>query len=162
MTKKNSDKTCFWKVHVYIIQTLYLVYSLATIIFFCCSPSNTSALTVNNIVQELRGSGVDLLQLSHAYDPPTNILGITSDKLAELQSAHHSTDEQEVAVVRYFLLRDPLASWRKIILQLDKWNYNNIADRIRHYAEELTGMCFFIKALIQHHPCIARDCDGFV
>ena len=87
----------------------------------------------------------------------TNILDIPSDKLAELQSAHHSTDEQEAAVVRYFLLKDPLASWRRIIQRLDELYYNNIADRIRHYAEELTGMCFFIKALIQHYPCIARD-----
>ena len=82
------------------------------------------------------------------------ILGIPAAQLAELQSAHHSTDEQEAAVVRYWLLRDPLASWRKIIHQLDVWagfprygHYSDIADRIRHYAEELTGMIFFIKFL---------------
>ena len=124
------------------------------------SSSNATALTVQNIVQELRG--VDLFKLD-IWGKKT-ILGIPSAQLAELQSAHHSTDEQEAAVVRYWLLRDPLASWRKIILQLDDWagymdddHYSNIADRIRHYAEELTGMCFFIKPLIQHHPCIARD-----
>ena len=100
---------------------------------------------------------MDLLKVNYSYYPPKNILGIHPDKLAELQSAHHSTDEQEAAVVRHFLLRDPLASWRRIIHQLDLWayyaeyhHYNNIADRIRHYAEELTGMCFFVKALIQH------------
>ena len=92
------------------------------------------------------------------------ILGIPDAQLAELQSAHHSTDEQEAAVVRYWLLRDPLASWRKIIHQLDEWavyygygHYSDIADRIRHYAEELTGMFFFIKHSIQHYPCIDRD-----
>ena len=92
------------------------------------------------------------------------ILGIPSAQLAELQSAHHSTDEQEAAVVRYWLLRDPLASWRRIIRQLDEWagypgygHYGDIADRIRHYAEELTGMFFFIKPSIQHYPCIDRD-----
>ena len=107
---------------------------------------------------------MDLFKVDNNYNPPINILGIPSDKLAELQSAHYSTDEQEAAVVRYFLLKDPLASWRKIILQLDLWanfsehsHYNNIADRIRHYAEELTGMCFFIKALIQHYLRITRD-----
>ena len=127
--------------------TSMCTYGQSLFMFFCCSSSNATALTVNNIVQELRG--VDLFK--------QNILYIPSDKLAELQSAHHSTDEQEAAVVRYFLLRDPLASWRRIILQLDQRGYNNIADRIRHYAEELTGMCFFIKALVQHYPCIARD-----
>ena len=85
------------------------------------------------------------------------ILGIPAAQLAELQSAHHSTDEQEAAVVRYWLLRDPLASWRKIIFQLDEWGYGHITDRIRHYAEELTGMFFFIKFSTQHYPCIDRD-----
>ena len=77
------------------------------------------------------------------------ILGLRPAQLAELQSAHHSTDEQEAAVVRYWLLRDPLASWRRIIHQLDDWasyygffHYSDIADRVRHYAEELTGMFF--------------------
>ena len=92
-----------------------------------------------------------------------NILGIPPGKLDEIQADHHSIDEQAVAAVRYWLLRDPLASWRKIIYQLDflagfgYGHYSVIADRIRHYAEELTGMCFFIKPLIQHYPCIARD-----
>ena len=93
-----------------------------------------------------------------------NLFDIPSAKLDELKAAHHSTDQQEAAVVRYWLLRDPLASWRKIIYQLDEWAYytdddwySDIADRIRHYAEELTGMCCFIKPLIQHYPCIARD-----
>ena len=78
------------------------------------------------------------------------ILGIPDAQLAELRSAHHSTEEQEAAVVRYWLLRDPLASWRRIIYQLDYWagigygHYSDIADRIRHYAEELTGMIYKI------------------
>ena len=82
-------------------------------------------------------------------DLEKHILDIPDAQLADLQSAHHSTDEQEAAVVRYWLLRDPLASWRKIIYQLDEWayygygHYSDIADRIRHYAEELTGMFFY-------------------
>ena len=79
-----------------------------------------------------------------------NILGIPLAKLDELRAAHHSTDQQEAALVRHWLLRDPLASWRRIICQLDLWAHfsgsgsSDIADRIRHYAEELTGMCCFI------------------
>ena len=78
------------------------------------------------------------------------ILEISDAQLAELRSAHHSTDEQEAAVVRYWLLRDPLASWRRIMYQLDLWavdpdygHYSDIADRIRHYAEELAGIFFY-------------------
>ena len=115
------------------------------------SSSNATALTVNNVVQELRG--VDLFKIEYS----NTILGISGAQLAELQSTHHSTDEQEAAVVWYWLLRDPLASWRRIICQLDEWagrpgygHYSDIADRIRHYAEELTGTFFFINYLIQH------------
>ena len=96
---------------------------------------------------------MDLFEL----DQDKNILRIPAAQLAELQSAYHSTDEQEAAVVRYWLLRDPLASWRRIICQLEVWaglgyvHYSDIADRIRHYAEELTGMFLFIKHLIQHY-----------
>ena len=122
-----------------------------------CSYSNTTALTVQNIIEGLRG--VDLFNVVGG-----NIFDIPSAKLDELKAAHHSTDQQEAAVVRYWLLRDPLASWRKIIHQLDEradysgcGHYSDIADRIRHYAEELTVMCCFIKPLIQHYPCIARD-----
>ena len=69
-----------------------------------------------------------------------NILDIPSAKLDELKAAHHTIDQQETAVVRYWLLRDPLASWRRIIHQLDErayysgyGHYSDIADRIRHY-----------------------------
>ena len=85
---------------------------------------------------------MNLLEIK--YDK--SLLAIPPSKLRELKSAHLSTDEQEAAVVRYWLLRDPLASWREIIRQLDFWSinydcghYSDIADRIRHYAEELTG-----------------------
>jgi hypothetical protein len=58
------------------------------------------------------------------------------------------------AGVREWLLRDPLASWRRIIDQLyiirDKAER---ADSILHYAEELTGM-YMIMIMIHttlHH-----------
>ena len=96
---------------------------------------------------------MDLFEINDFRDE--TILGIPPAQLAELQSAHHSTDEQETAVVRYWLLRDPLASWRKIIYQLDEWagyvgygHYGDIADRIRHYAEGLTGMFFLWKLIL--------------
>ena len=96
---------------------------------------------------------MDLFKIEYS----NTILGIPGAQLAELHSSHHSTDEQEAAVVRYWLLRDPLASWRKIIYQLDEWayygygHYSDIADRIRHYAEELTGMFNFIKFSPQYN-----------
>ena len=46
------------------------------------------------------------------------------------------------AVVRYWLLRDPLASWRRLMWQLDQSDYHHlcaVAGSIRSYAEKLTG-----------------------
>jgi hypothetical protein len=135
----------------YFFGNIYIY--LDPIIFY--SSSNATALTDHNIVQELRG--LHLLDIDDALYPPQNVLGIPRAQLAELRSAHYSTDEQEAAVVRYWLLRDPLASWRRIIHQLDQWgghhgyrHYSDIADRIRHYAEELTGIVlfFFIRSSI--------------
>ena len=130
----------FWKS---IHWPPFIECNLLTYFFFI--NINTAALTVQNILQQLRG--VNLLEIKYSK----SLLTIPPSKLCELKSAHHSTDEQEAAVVRYWLLRDPLASWREIIRQLDFWaikndygHYGGIADRIRHYAEELTG-----KILIQ-------------
>ena len=51
-----------------------------------------------------------------------------------------STDEERLRVgVQYWLLRDPYASWRRIILQLDWLKHRALADTIRSYAEKLTG-----------------------
>jgi hypothetical protein len=47
------------------------------------------------------------------------------------------------AVVRYWLMRDPYASWRRLIWRLE-WSTDSrlgkVADRIRNRAERLTGM----------------------
>ena len=56
-------------------------------------------------------------------------------------ASENSTDKQRLAaVVRYWILRDPFASWRKLIHRLD-WNnkWRDVADRIRKYAEKQTG-----------------------
>ena len=45
-------------------------------------------------------------------------------------------------VVRYWLLKDPLASWRRLIYELSYHNdylVYNVADAIKEYAEKLTG-----------------------
>ena len=106
--------------------------------------SDATALTVQKILRELKG--VNFFKISALNK---NILDITSTKLHEIEAFYHSIDQQEMAAVRYWLLKDPLASWRKLIVRLDYWagvigfgRYSDIADRIRHYAEELTGICF--------------------
>ena len=67
-------------------------------------------------------------------------LYIPNSKLSEIGGEYRSDEEREVAVIRYWILRDPFASWRRIIEQLEnQWKHDH-AIRIHHYSEELTGM----------------------
>ena len=116
--------------------------------------------------------GVDLFEtIDSTINPPENVLGIYSKKMDEVVGSCHYVKQAKTALVRYWLLQDPLASWRKIIYQLDLWaGYEqnlDIADSIRHYAEELTGMCSLIKPLQVTTLSIIcmwglHDCNGLV
>jgi hypothetical protein len=67
------------------------------------------------------------------------------------------------AGVREWLLRDPLASWRRIINQI-YWEYYEIerADSILHYAEELTGMyMIMIKIHTTLHHMMHGKCTRY-
>ena len=62
------------------------------------------------------------------------------DSKLDAMDADHTTDEGgKGAVIRYWLLRDPHASWRRCIERLDSWNEINIADQIQNYAEKQKG-----------------------
>ena len=71
------------------------------------------------------------------------VLFIPRTKLAAIKGEF--TDDKEClrAVVMYWLLRDPLASWRRLISGLDRYPSATIeaatANSIRNYAEKLTG-----------------------
>ena len=68
------------------------------------------------------------------------MLQIPYSKLREIEGEYRSDEEREVAVIRYWILRDPFASWRRIIQQLEWRDRHDHAIRIHHYSEELTGM----------------------
>ena len=54
----------------------------------------------------------------------------------------YQTDEQfRIALIGYWLQRDHLASWRRLIRELDVHDHLEVADKIRHYAKEPSGMC---------------------
>ena len=70
------------------------------------------------------------------------ILCLPDSKYDEITKQFSSDDDRTRTAVREWLLRDPLASWRRLIHQLYYWNEEaERADSILHYAEELTGMC---------------------
>lgn len=76
-----------------------------------------------------------------AWSTLCDVLIIPYDKNAEIFQAYPTDQGREAAVIRYWLLRDPLASWRRLADRLYRENENYHAEIILHCAEELTGMC---------------------
>ncbi len=68
------------------------------------------------------------------------MLLIPDSKLREIEGEYPSDEEHEVAAIRYWILRDPFASWRRLIEQLEDWGSHDYAIRIHCYSEELAGM----------------------
>ena len=92
---------------------------------------HTAGLTVDNVRKALHGI--------HWREVGV-MLFIPYSKFSEIEGEYHSDEEREVAVIRYWILRDPYASWRRIIERLEWNNKYDHAVRIHHYSEELTGM----------------------
>ena len=120
--------------------------------FDVLSTTTTTALTVSNVTTAL--AGIPWRTIGE------DVLGLPGSKCAEI-SSQCSTDEERVgAVVREWMLRDPLASWRRIcdqIYNMSDWSVDEavddavddaVADRILHYAEDLTGMyCIIVESI---------------
>ena len=58
----------------------------------------------------------------------------------EIKSQFRGDGGQRVKkYVDYFMDHDPLASWRRVIVSLEKMEEKEAADKIRHLAEAVTG-----------------------
>ena len=68
-----------------------------------------------------------------------DMLWVPDSKLDAIDADHTTDEEKKGAVIRYWLLRDPYASWRMLIWRLDADEKFDIADRMRNYAEKQTG-----------------------
>ena len=93
---------------------------------------HTAGLTVDNVRKVLHGI---------PWREVGGMLYIPHSKLSEIEGEYRIDEEREVAVIRYWILRDPFASWRRIIDRLTDWGKNYHCTGIRHYNEELTGTC---------------------
>ena len=111
-----------------------------------CVHSNATALTVDNITSTLNGI-LDRWTIGY------NILRLPLSKYHEITKQFFKKDDRMRAAAREWLLRDPLASWRRLINQIYIYDKVERADSILHYAEELTGM-YMIMIMIHttlHH-----------
>ena len=93
---------------------------------------HAKALTVESIRKAVQG--LEWWRLGQ-------VLIIHDSKLNEIAKEYPTDQQCEAAVIHYWILHDPLASWRRLADLLYRRDGPDRANRIRHYAEELTGMC---------------------
>ena len=66
-------------------------------------------------------------------------LGVPYEKRDEIKRQFSSVPQQVKAYINYFMEHDPVASWRAVIIALDRMGEKEAADAIRHLAEPITG-----------------------
>ena len=70
-------------------------------------------------------------------------LGVPLRRQIEIESQFRGNDGQvKKKYVDYFMDHDPLASWRRVIVVLDRlkgWGWGGEPEKIRHLAEAVTG-----------------------
>ena len=65
------------------------------------------------------------------------------DAVLDLIASECTSDSECLRkALRYWIQRDPLASWRQLISRLDWSDLVRVADGVRSLAEELTGQCY--------------------
>ena len=82
-------------------------------------------------------------------------LHIPEEKIKEIQCVYTDPEEQMRQLVLYWMATDPLASWRRLIRQLDDMQQSPVADSIRDFAEPLTtGAVNYNKIAVQPVCCL--------
>ena len=109
-------------------MTVLCVYSMAGVPL---TTSNVLAL-VRKVKNWLRRTGSVSL---------TRRLSIPESKQEEIKANFPDELDQKKEAISYWINTDPLASWRRLIIALDRMRETELANSIRSNAEPLTGMC---------------------
>ena len=68
-----------------------------------------------------------------------DFLYISEEKRKEIQQLYSDPEEQKRQLIIYWMSTDPLASWRRLIRELDYMSQSPVADAIRDFAEPLAA-----------------------
>ena len=101
---------------------------------------HAKALTVENIRRAVQG--LEWRRLG-------KVLFIPDSKLDEIAEEYPTDQQCEAAVIHYWILHDPLASWRRLSSHLYWGNEPDQAKRICH-VEELTGMYMYMTQCVYY------------
>ena len=68
-----------------------------------------------------------------------DMLGVPELKRREIESQLSSVPQRRKALINYFIDHDPVASWRAVIVALERMGEKRVADELRYLAEPVTG-----------------------
>ena len=91
---------------------------------------STTALTVDNVVRELR----DI-----TWYTLCSVLYLPKSQQHKIEKEHATEIHRKNAAVNFWLDNDPHASWRRLIIRLGFCEQLAVAYQIYNYAEKLTG-----------------------
>ena len=109
-------------------MTVLCVYSMAGV-----------PLTTSNVLAVVRK--VENWWGGWPSDALTRWLFIPESKQKEIKANFPDELDQKKEAISYWINTDPLASWRRLIITLDRLRETELANSIRSNAEPLTGMC---------------------
>ena len=75
-------------------------------------------------------------------------LYISKEKMEKIQQVYSDPGEQKRQLILYWMSTDPLASWRRLIPELDDMRQSPVADSIRDFAEPLATGRTYIPIVI--------------
>ena len=110
----------------------------------CIPFSLPTALTVDNVLRELKDISWEKLSkgmsLSDGVYVEPGILCLPASQQHKIEAEYSTEDQRKNGAVQLWLVSDPYASWRRLIIQLDEYEEHAVAKQIHRYAEKLTGM----------------------
>lgn len=100
-------------------------------------------------------------ELADLWDDIAVWLGVSTTTRESITKDHRTNIHRLEAIVRWYLYRCPLASWRHVITQLDEMcdvdhhyreDLNRVLSRISSFAEE-AGQSKILNVLVVQAPC---------
>ena len=125
--------TCMLHVHVHISTACTYSKIIGLSCFFAVCTTGM-AFTCSNVLKAVRT--VENWWKSGGLG---DWLYISEEKKKEIQLVYSDPEEQRRQLILYWMSTDPLASWRRLITQLDRMGQSPVADGIRDFAEPLAA-----------------------
>ena len=66
-------------------------------------------------------------------------LQVPEEERKDIYAQFSGVPQQRKPLIQYWMERDPEASWRGVIVALDRMKEKTVADKLRHLAEPVTG-----------------------